>query len=123
MHSLILLAASTPPPSPTVPTLRAGLSDDQIGPGFLGFLAMAFIAVIMFFLIRDMVKRIRRVRYRAQVEEEAAGGSHGPDAEYLAAPAVTDDAGRSKGATGTDTLEQQVSETPKRDTDADDGNN
>lgn len=117
MHSLILLAATTPPPSPTVPTLRAGLTDDQIGPGFLGFLAMAFIVVIMFFLIRDMVKRIRRVRYRSQVQEAAMGGSHGPDAEYLAIPIVTDDAGRSASATGSDTLEQQDPEAPDPDTD------
>ncbi len=117
MHSLILLAATTPPPSPTVPTLRAGLSDDQIGPGFLGFLAMAFIVAIMFFLIRDMVKRIRRVRYRAQVAEAAVGGSHGPDAEHLGIPIVTDDPGRAARAAGTDTLAKQRPDTPTQDTD------
>lgn len=114
MHPLILLAA-TPSPSPTIPSLRAGLSDDQIGPGFLGFLAMAFIVAIMFFLIRDMVKRIRRVRYRAQVAENAAGGSHGPDAEYLAIPIVSDDAARSTGAKGADTSGQQAPDGSKPD--------
>lgn len=88
MHSLILIAANTPVPTPT---LQAGLTDDQVGPGFLGFLAMAFIVAIMFFVIRDMVKRVRRVRYRAQVEEAHAGGSHGPDAEYMGIPFRNDD--------------------------------
>jgi hypothetical protein len=111
VHTLILLAA-TPSPSPTIPSLRAGLSDDQVGPGFLGFLAMAFIATLVFFLIRDMAKRIRRVRYRAMVEEGAAGGSHGPDAEFLAIPIVADDAARSEGAPGTDTSDAQAPDVP-----------
>ncbi|MGO4383732.1 hypothetical protein [Specibacter sp. RAF43] len=97
MHTLILLAATTPPPAPT-PTLRPGLTDDQIGPGLLGFLAMFFIVAIMFFLIRDMVKRIRRVRYREMVE----GGAHGPDAEQPGIPVVSDDAGTRPGAQAPD---------------------
>ncbi|MCU6482439.1 hypothetical protein [Arthrobacter sp. A2-55] len=101
MHTLMFLAASATP-DPQIPTLRPGLSDDQVGPGFLGFLAMAFIVAIMFFLIRDMVKRVRRVRYRAQV----AGGDpsdHGPKAGYEVIPIMTDDAARKAGAAFADT--------------------
>jgi len=97
----MFLAASATP-DPQIPTLRPGLSDDQVGPGFLGFLAMAFIVAIMFFLIRDMVKRVRRVRYRAQV----AGGDpsdHGPKAGYEVIPIMTDDAARKAGAAFADT--------------------
>ena len=93
MHTLILLA-TTDPAIPTQPGLRPGLTEDQITPGFLGFVVTFGIVVIMVFLIRDMVKRIRRVRYRAQVEAGHAGGSHGPDAEYMGIPIMSDEAMR-----------------------------
>ena len=85
MHTLILLA-TTDPAVPTPGGLRPGLTEDQITPGLLGFVVTFSIVMVMFFLIRDMVKRIRRVRYRAQVEEGRAGGSHGPDAELHGHP-------------------------------------
>ncbi|MDJ0312423.1 hypothetical protein [Arthrobacter sp. H35-D1] len=91
MHTLILLA--TDPAIPTQPGLRPGLTPDQITPGLLGFVATFGIVVIMVFLIRDMVKRIRRVRYRAQVNEQRSGGTHGPDAEYMGIPIAPDHAG------------------------------
>ena len=81
MHSLLLALATAPAPSPT-PSLRPGLSEDQVTPGLLGFLLTAFIVVLTALLIVDMVRRIRRVRYRAQVEEEraaAAGFAAGGD--------------------------------------------
>jgi hypothetical protein len=48
------------------------LTQDQVTPGLLGFLLTAFIVLLTALLIVDMVRRIRRVRYRAQVEEERA---------------------------------------------------
>ena len=72
MHSLLIALATTPAPTPT-PSLRPGLSEDQVTPGLLGFLLTAFIVVLTALLIVDMVRRIRRVRYRAQVEEERGG--------------------------------------------------
>lgn len=89
MLKLILLA-TTDPAIPSQPGLRPGLTEDQITPGVLGFIFTFGIVIIMVFLIRDMVKRIRRVRYRAQVEENRAGGSHGPDAEYMGIPIMSD---------------------------------
>lgn len=74
MHSLLLALATTPAPTPT-PSLRPGLSQDQVTPGLLGFLLTAFIVVLTALLIVDMVRRIRRVRYRAQVEEERAAAA------------------------------------------------
>ncbi|MEE1619926.1 hypothetical protein V1259_00810 [Zafaria sp. J156] len=50
------------PPAPTGDAAR------QIGPGFAGFLATALMVVAVIFLIRDMVRRIRRVRYAADAE-------------------------------------------------------
>lgn len=81
MHHFLIALATTPSPTPT-PSLRPGLSEDQVTPGTWGFVLTAFIVVLTTFLIVDMVRRIRRVRYRAQVEEaqlvaEADGADHG----------------------------------------------
>ena len=88
MHSLLIALATAPAPTPT-PSLRPGLSEDQVTPGLLGFLLTAFIVVLTALLIVDMVRRIRRVRYRAQVEaeREAAGERRGFPADGTAFPA------------------------------------
>ncbi len=70
--------------------LKPGLEEGDITPGLLGFLATLFLALCVVFLIRDMVKRIRRVRYRSQVAGEgegtdAAGGAAGDEAAEDAA--------------------------------------
>lgn len=70
MHNLLVfLATSDPSPGGE---LREGLDPEAVTPGTLGFLATLFVVVATFFLIRDMAKRVRRVRYRQQVQEEAA---------------------------------------------------
>ena len=87
MHSLLIALATAPAPTPT-PSLRPGLSEDQVTPGLLGFLLTAFIVVLTALLIVDMVRRIRRVRYRAQVEaEREAAGDAGVPADGTAFPA------------------------------------
>lgn len=78
MHSLLIALTTAPAPTPS-PSLRPGLSQDQVTPGLLGFLLTAFIVVLTALLIVDMVRRIRRVRYRAQVEEERAAAEAGID--------------------------------------------
>ena len=76
MHHLILALTVTPSPDPTG-TLRPGLSEDQVTPGTWGFVLTAFIVILTTFLIVDMVRRIRRVRYRAQVEEAGLAAEAG----------------------------------------------
>ncbi|GAA1921028.1 hypothetical protein GCM10009688_27590 [Arthrobacter gandavensis] len=75
--------------SPIEGDLKPGLEEGDITPGLLGFLATLFLALCVVFLIRDMVKRIRRVRYRSQVagegDETAAGGSAADEAAEDAA--------------------------------------
>ena len=88
MHHLLLVLATTPTPSPT-PSLREGISEDQITPGLWGFIMTAFFVLATTLLIVDMVRRIRRVRYRAQVEEER-----------MAAAAAADIAGEDAGPSG-----------------------
>jgi hypothetical protein len=78
VHSLLLALTTAPAPTPS-PSLRPGLSQDQVTPGLLGFVLTAFIVVLTALLIVDMVRRIRRVRYRAQVEEERAAAEAGID--------------------------------------------
>lgn len=87
MHSLLLSLATTPTPLPT-PTLREGISEDQVTPGLLGFIMTAFFVVATALLIVDMVRRIRRVRYRAQVEEERLAAAAAADVEAAAAADV-----------------------------------
>lgn len=65
---ILLVALTQTPPSPEG-TLRPGLSEDMITPGTWGFITTAFVVVLTIFLIVDMVRRLRRVRYKAQVEE------------------------------------------------------
>ena len=86
MHSLLIALATAPAPTPS-PSLRPGLSQDQVTPGLLGFLLTAFIVVLTALLIVDMVRRIRRVRYRAQVEEERAAAEAGIDGAGRESPA------------------------------------
>ena len=69
--------------------LKSGLEESDITPGLLGFLATLFLALGVVFLIRDMVKRIRRVRYRAQVMGEGEGDGN-PAGDEAAEDAALD---------------------------------
>ena len=108
MHSLLLALATTPAPTPT-PSLRPGLSQDQVTPGLLGFLLTAFIVVLTALLIVDMVRRIRRVRYRAQVEEERMAALTAGDQDTLEAPGTGDSGTQTSGtqSSGTQTADTQ----------------
>jgi len=86
VHHLLIALATAPAPTPT-PSLRPGLSEDQVTPGLLGFLLTAFIVVLTALLIMDMVRRIRRVRYRAQVEEERLAAESRAETNGDAGPA------------------------------------
>ena len=66
MYSFLLYAASvTPSPIPGVPT---GDAAQSIGPGFVGFVATAAVVIATIFIIKDMNRRIRRVRYQGEAE-------------------------------------------------------
>lgn len=102
MHHLLLALTTTPSPLPT-PGLREGISEDQITPGLWGFIMTAFFVLATTLLIVDMVRRIRRVRYRAQVEEERQAAAEAADIEAaddhdgLGAAGDTDAAGEPAG--------------------------
>jgi hypothetical protein len=47
--------------------------------GLGGFLSFFLLAVALYFLMRNMNARMRRMAYRAEQEAEAAEGDSGPD--------------------------------------------
>jgi hypothetical protein len=59
---------------------------DTVTPGVWGFLAILFVAVATILLVLDMLRRVRRTRYRGEVREqlereraEAEAASADPD--------------------------------------------
>ena len=63
IDALALMAASVPTPESTV-------DPELVTPGPAGFAAIAFIALAVILLVWDMLRRVRRGRYRAEVREE-----------------------------------------------------
>ncbi len=43
---------------------------DTVTPGVVGFLAILFVAVATILLVLDMLRRVRRTRYRGEVREQ-----------------------------------------------------
>jgi hypothetical protein len=63
MHKLLTFFAFTPAPSET-----ADPASTFYSPGTLGFIMTFFVSAAAIALIFDMVRRVRRVRYRAEIE-------------------------------------------------------
>ncbi|NEN07227.1 hypothetical protein G3T36_15300 [Diaminobutyricibacter tongyongensis] len=59
-------AAATPTPSPSP---APDFNPDTVTPGLVGFAITFLIAVAVVLLILDMVRRIRRVRYRDEIRQ------------------------------------------------------
>ena len=55
-------------PTPTPTPIGA----DQVTPGWVGFVVTAVFVLIVVALIFDMVRRMRRVRYRAEARDRIA---------------------------------------------------
>ncbi len=94
------------------PTLKPGLDPASVTPGTLGFLATLFVVVLVILLIRDMTKRIRRVRYTAEVDQaraqrEAAADPDGTD------PDGTDPDGTDPDGTDPDGAADGVADVPR----------
>ncbi len=54
------------------PTETTDPANTFYSPGTVGFLAVAFISGAAILIILDMVRRVRRVRYRAEIQEKLA---------------------------------------------------
>ena len=73
-----LLTSASPSPSPS-----AAFDPAAVTPGWVGFIITFAVALLTVALIIDMTRRVRRVRYRAEVQdmldaEDAAGGEPKP---------------------------------------------
>jgi uncharacterized membrane protein YcjF (UPF0283 family) len=84
----------------TVSALAAVLADDttpdpnSVTPGTIGFIMTFAVGIAVVLLIIDMVRRIRRVNYRAQVRQEleaeaAAAAETANEAKALGANSTT----------------------------------
>ncbi|MEY4449649.1 MAG: hypothetical protein RLZZ304_24 [Actinomycetota bacterium] len=76
MHILLSVLAATPSPEPTDP------ANTFYSPGTLGFIMTFLVSAGAIGLIFDMVRRVRRVRYRAEIEAKLDA-----EAEQKATPA------------------------------------
>jgi hypothetical protein len=65
MMNLVALIAATPTPA-------VDPAETWYSPGTVGFLLTFFVAGSAILLILDMVRRVRRVRYRAEIQEKLA---------------------------------------------------
>lgn len=63
MHLIALAATPTPTP---------GYDEDQVTPGVIGFVVTAVFVAVIVLLLLDMVRRVRRVRYRAESQRRIA---------------------------------------------------
>ena len=57
----------TETPDPLVPP--SGVADELVTPGVWGFVITFALVIVVVLLIIDMVRRVRRVRYRAEANE------------------------------------------------------
>ena len=63
------LVAATPVPTP-VPVPGFDGDPNVVTPGVIGFVLTLLVAVVTVLLVFDMTRRVRRVRYREQVNAE-----------------------------------------------------
>ena len=76
-HAIAVILSAAPTPTPTPSTV----DPDIVTPGVVGFVVTAVIAIAVILLVWDMMRRIRRGRVRADIQEEL-------DAEEQAARAI-----------------------------------
>lgn len=87
---------STPTPSPS-PSEIVGPDPVLVTPGFLGFAIVALLVIAVVLLVWDMQRRIRRARYRAEIdadldaEEQAAAAVRASDTDDQVTDAADDD--------------------------------
>ena len=85
-------------PEPDESQLRPGLDPSEVTPGLLGFLMTLFMVIAVILLMRSMVGRVRRVRYREQAMEHqkiasqpvpaTAAGAAGANSRLTDAPSA-----------------------------------
>ena len=67
--NFLLAAAALPTPSPSA---SADPANTFYSPGTIGFIMTFFVVIGAMLIIFDMTRRVRRVRYRAEIQERLA---------------------------------------------------
>lgn len=76
---LAVIIENDPTPQPLPPSL---VDENQVTPTWVGFVMTFLVAIATVFLLIDMMRRVRRTRYRAEIQEKLAAEA----AEAAAAP-------------------------------------
>ncbi|MFM9920218.1 hypothetical protein [Lacisediminihabitans sp. H27-G8] len=63
LYTAIVMLASTPTPQPN-------FNENSVTPTWVGFAATFLVAAAVVLLCIDMVRRVRRVRYRGEIREQ-----------------------------------------------------
>lgn len=66
MPSVLWIVAGQAP----IPTPSMTVDPESVTPGVVGFAAIALLTLVVIFLLVDMLRRIRRARYRSEIAEE-----------------------------------------------------
>lgn len=74
MMSLLFVLEETP----LIPAIE--VDPNSVTPGVVGFLATLFVAMGVVVIIVDMTRRVRRVRYRAEIVEKLDREANPPSA-------------------------------------------
>jgi capsular polysaccharide biosynthesis protein len=64
--------------NPLIPAIE--VDPNSVTPGVVGFLATLFVAMGVVVIIVDMTRRVRRVRYRAEINEKLDREANPPEA-------------------------------------------
>lgn len=64
-----------------VPTPTMTVDPQSVSPGFAGFVAIAVLALAVVVLVLDMLRRVRRAKYRSEIAEELDAEQAGRDAK------------------------------------------
>ncbi|MDR4533672.1 hypothetical protein [Glutamicibacter sp. PS] len=86
MNALYLTMSAT-----GTPVQNETLQNNSYGPGFIGFVATALMVIAAIFLIRDMIRRVRRVRYSSAAETQQADLVARGEAQRLQEPEEPED--------------------------------
>ena len=65
LYTAIVMLATTPTPTP-----QPNFNENSVTPTWVGFAATFGVAAIVVLLCIDMVRRVRRVRYRGEIREQ-----------------------------------------------------
>jgi hypothetical protein len=75
----ILLSAMVRLAAAPTPTPQPNFDENTVTPGWFGFLAIFLVACAVVLLSIDLVRRVRRVRYRGEIREQLAAERNAAD--------------------------------------------